>query len=176
VDKANVLEVTELWRRNRDDGSAASEYPDVELSHMYVDNAAMQLVRAPKQFDVLVTDNMFGDILSDLRLDADRFDRHAALGESGLNAEQGDVRADPWLGAGHRRARASPTRSATILSAAMMLRYTLKPGSARREAIERRGGGGAGSGPAHRRHRTLPGCRGVWAPEDMGAAVAAALV
>ena len=64
VDKANVLETSELWREvmNR----LSSEYPDVELTHMYVDNAAMQLVRAPKQFDVIVTGNLFGDILSDL--------------------------------------------------------------------------------------------------------------
>lgn len=64
VDKANVLETSELWREVCE--SIAPSYPDVELSHMYVDNAAMQLVRAPKQFDVLVTTNMFGDILSDL--------------------------------------------------------------------------------------------------------------
>ncbi|NVK22715.1 MAG: 3-isopropylmalate dehydrogenase [Kangiellaceae bacterium] len=63
VDKANVLEVTELWRQVMD--RVAKEYPEVELTHMYVDNAAMQLVRAPKQFDVMVTGNMFGDILSD---------------------------------------------------------------------------------------------------------------
>lgn len=63
VDKANVLEVTMLWREVMEDLS--KEYPEVELSHMYVDNAAMQLVRAPKQFDVIVTGNMFGDILSD---------------------------------------------------------------------------------------------------------------
>src|SRR5690554_3833227 len=63
VDKANVLEVTVLWREIMEE--LKSEYPDVELSHMYVDNAAMQLVRAPKQFDVVVTGNMFGDILSD---------------------------------------------------------------------------------------------------------------
>lgn len=63
VDKANVLEVTRLWREVVT--SMAGDYPDVELSHMYVDNAAMQLVRAPKQFDVIVTGNMFGDILSD---------------------------------------------------------------------------------------------------------------
>jgi isocitrate/isopropylmalate dehydrogenase len=64
VDKANVLEVSQLWREVVT--SLASDYPDVELSHMYVDNAAMQLVRAPKQFDVIVTGNMFGDILSDV--------------------------------------------------------------------------------------------------------------
>ncbi|MEZ0330599.1 MAG: 3-isopropylmalate dehydrogenase, partial [Methylophilaceae bacterium] len=63
VDKANVLETTELWRQVMIE--VAKEYPEVELSHMYVDNAAMQLVRAPKQFDVMVTGNIFGDILSD---------------------------------------------------------------------------------------------------------------
>ncbi len=63
VDKANVLESTELWREVVTDVS--KNYPDVELSHMYVDNASMQLVRNPKQFDVIVTTNMFGDILSD---------------------------------------------------------------------------------------------------------------
>jgi len=63
VDKANVLESSRLWREvvNR----VASDYPEVELNHMYVDNAAMQLVRNPAQFDVIVTSNMFGDILSD---------------------------------------------------------------------------------------------------------------
>jgi len=63
VDKANVLEVTGLWREIVTD--LHKEYPDVALDHMYVDNCAMQLVRAPKQFDVIVTTNMFGDILSD---------------------------------------------------------------------------------------------------------------
>ena len=64
VDKANVLEVTMLWREVME--ALSSEYPDVTLSHMYVDNAAMQLVRDPNQFDVLVTGNLFGDILSDI--------------------------------------------------------------------------------------------------------------
>lgn len=64
VDKANVLESSRLWREVVE--SVAKEYPDVELSHMYVDNCAMQLVRNPKQFDVMVTENMFGDILTDL--------------------------------------------------------------------------------------------------------------
>ena len=63
VDKANVLEVSELWREVVT--AVAADYPEVELSHLYVDNASMQLVRAPKQFDVMVTSNMFGDILSD---------------------------------------------------------------------------------------------------------------
>ena len=63
VDKANVLDVSQLWREVVSD--MAADYPDVELSHMYVDNAAMQLVRRPTQFDVIVTGNLFGDILSD---------------------------------------------------------------------------------------------------------------
>ncbi|RMT07729.1 3-isopropylmalate dehydrogenase [Pseudomonas coronafaciens pv. oryzae] len=63
VDKANVLASSQLWREIVE--QVARDYPEVELSHMYVDNAAMQLVRAPKQFDVIVTDNLFGDILSD---------------------------------------------------------------------------------------------------------------
>ncbi|MBD0305615.1 MAG: 3-isopropylmalate dehydrogenase, partial [Nitrospiraceae bacterium] len=63
VDKANVLESSELWRRVVTD--VHNEYPDVEFTHMYVDNCAMQLIRNPKQFDVLVTTNLFGDILSD---------------------------------------------------------------------------------------------------------------
>src|SRR5690606_6764898 len=63
VDKANVLETSQLWREVMI--SVAAEYPDVELSHMYVDNAAMQLVRAPKEIDVIVTANLLGDILSD---------------------------------------------------------------------------------------------------------------
>ena len=63
MDKANVLEITELWKEVVT--GEAKAYPEIELSHMYVDNAAMQLVRAPKQFDVIVTGNLFGDILSD---------------------------------------------------------------------------------------------------------------
>lgn len=63
VDKANILETSQLWRKTV--VSVAQQYPDVELSHMYVDNCAMQLVRNPRQFDVIVTENMFGDILSD---------------------------------------------------------------------------------------------------------------
>ena len=64
VDKANVLEVSQLWRTTIEE--SAINFEDIELTHMYVDNAAMQLVQNPKQFDVIVTENLFGDILSDL--------------------------------------------------------------------------------------------------------------
>jgi 3-isopropylmalate dehydrogenase len=77
VDKANVLECTEMWREEVVKLHAA-EYADIALSHMYVDNAAMQLVRNPKQFDVVVTGNMFGDILVGLRGHAHRLARHVA--------------------------------------------------------------------------------------------------
>ena len=81
VDKANVLETMQLWREVVT--RVGREYPDVELTHLFVDAAAMQLMRAPKQFDVIVTGNMFGDILSDCGGDADRLDRHAAVGLAG---------------------------------------------------------------------------------------------
>jgi 3-isopropylmalate dehydrogenase len=121
VDKANVLEVTMLWREVMD--RLAPEYPDVELSHMYVDNAAMQLVRAPKQFDVLVTGNMFGDILSDAAamltgsigmLPSASLDKHGRGMYEPCHGSAPDI-----AGQG----LANPL--ATILSAAMMLRYSL---------------------------------------------------
>jgi len=120
VDKANVLEVTELWREIMED--VAKEYPNVELSHMYVDNAAMQLVRAPKQFDVVVTGNMFGDILSDAA--AMLTGSIGMLPSASLDVE-GKGMYEPCHGsapdiAGH--GIANPL--ATILSVAMMLRYT----------------------------------------------------
>ena len=99
VDKANVLDTSILWREVVNE--VAKEYPDVELSHMYVDNAAMQLVRAPKQFDVMVTGNMFGDILSD---EASMLTGSIGmLPSASLDAkQQGLVRADPRLRAGYR--------------------------------------------------------------------------
>ena len=107
VDKANVLDTSILWREVVSE--VAKEYPDVELSHMYVDNAAMQLVRAPKQFDVIVTGNMFGDILSD--------EASMLTGSIGMlpsasleREQQGSVRADPRFGARYRRAKTSPIR------------------------------------------------------------------
>ena len=120
VDKANVLEVTELWREIMDD--VAKEYPKVELTHMYVDNAAMQLVRAPKQFDVIVTGNMFGDILSDAA--AMLTGSIGMLPSASLDVD-GKGMYEPCHGSAPDIAGqgiANPL--ATILSAAMMLRYT----------------------------------------------------
>ena len=132
VDKANVLECTELWREVVSD--LGKENKDIELSHMYVDNAAMQLVRAPKQFDVMVTTNMFGDILSDC----------AAMltGSIGmLPSASMDINNKGMYEPIHGSAPdiagqniANPL--ATILSVAMMLRYTLDD-SANAERIEK---------------------------------------
>ncbi|WP_404362383.1 3-isopropylmalate dehydrogenase [Marinobacter sp.] len=131
VDKANVLEVTVLWREIMND--LAKEYPDVELSHMYVDNAAMQLVRAPKQFDVIVTGNMFGDILSDEA--AMLTGSIGMLPSASMNAEKQGM-FEPCHGSAPDIAGqgvANPL--ATILSVAMMLRYSLNAEEAAR-AIE----------------------------------------
>ncbi|MGH8550747.1 MAG: 3-isopropylmalate dehydrogenase [Methylococcales bacterium] len=121
VDKANVLESTELWREVVT--STASEYPEIALSHMYVDNAAMQLVRAPRQFDVIVTSNMFGDILSDCA--AMLTGSIGMLPSASLDAT-GKGMYEPIHGSAPDiagRGRANPL--ATILSVAMLLRYTL---------------------------------------------------
>jgi len=131
VDKANVLEVTVLWREVLD--RLAPEYPDVELSHMYVDNAAMQLVRAPKQFDVMVTGNMFGDILSDaaaMLTGSIGMLPSASLNESGFGLYEPCHGSAPDIAG---QGVANPL--ATILSAAMMLRYSLNMSEAA-EAIE----------------------------------------
>jgi 3-isopropylmalate dehydrogenase len=121
VDKANVLEVSELWREVVT--RVGQDYPEVELSHMYVDNAAMQLVRDPKQFDVLVTGNMFGDILSDAA--AMLTGSIGMLPSASLDAA-GKGMYEPIHGSAPDIAGlgiANPL--ATILSCAMMLRYTL---------------------------------------------------
>jgi 3-isopropylmalate dehydrogenase len=121
VDKANVLESMELWREVISD--LAGEYPEVELSHMYVDNAAMQLVRAPKQFDVIVTANMFGDILSDA---AAMLTGSIGMLPSASLDMNGKGMYEPIHGSAPDIAGqgiANPL--ATILSAAMMLRYSL---------------------------------------------------
>ncbi len=121
VDKANVLETTELWREVVTE--VGKEYPDVALSHMYVDNAAMQLVRAPKQFDVLVTGNIFGDILSDL---ASMLTGSIGMLPSASLDANGKGMYEPIHGSAPDiagRNLANPL--ATILSVAMMLRYSL---------------------------------------------------
>ncbi len=120
VDKANVLECTELWREVMIE--VGKEYPDVELSHMYVDNAAMQLIRAPKQFDVMVTTNMFGDILSDAA--AMLTGSIGMLPSASLDAN-GKGMYEPIHGSAPDIAgKGIANPLATILSAAMMLRYT----------------------------------------------------
>ncbi|MEP6390861.1 MAG: 3-isopropylmalate dehydrogenase [Halioglobus sp.] len=121
VDKSNVLEATVLWREVME--SIAPQYPDVELSHLYVDNAAMQLVMAPKQFDVIVTGNMFGDILSDA---AAMLTGSIGMLPSASLDKNGRGMYEPCHGSAPDIAgqgKANPL--ATILSLAMMLRYTL---------------------------------------------------
>ncbi len=123
VDKANVLEVTELWKQTVTE-LAAKEYPEIQLSHMYVDNAAMQLVRAPKQFDVLVTGNLFGDILSD---EAAMLTGSIGMLPSASLDENGKGMYEPCHGSAPDIAgKGIANPLATILSVAMMLRYTFK--------------------------------------------------
>ncbi len=120
VDKANVLETTELWRQVMIELS--KEYPEVELSHMYVDNAAMQLVRAPKQFDVMVTGNIFGDILSD---EASMLTGSIGmLPSASLDANNKGMYEPSHGSAPDIAGKDIANPLATILSAAMMLRYT----------------------------------------------------
>jgi 3-isopropylmalate dehydrogenase len=124
VDKANVLEVSQLWREVVE--RVAGEYTDVTLSHMYVDNAAMQLVREPRQFDVIVTGNMFGDILSDCA--AMLTGSIGMLPSASLDAA-GKGMYEPVHGSAPDiagRNRVNPL--ATLLSVAMLLRYTLDEG------------------------------------------------
>ena len=120
VDKANVLETSQLWREVVSE--EAKRYSDVELSHMYVDNCAMQLVRNPKQFDVVVTGNLFGDILSD---EASMLTGSIGMLPSASLDERGKGLYEPIHGTAPDIAGkdvANPL--ATILSSAMMLRYT----------------------------------------------------
>ena len=120
VDKMNVLECTQLWRDVANE--VAKEYPDVELSHMLVDNAAMQLVKNPKQFDVMVTGNMFGDILSD---EASMLTGSIGMLPSASLDENNKGLYEPSHGSAPDIAgKGVANPLATILSAAMMLRYT----------------------------------------------------
>jgi 3-isopropylmalate dehydrogenase len=121
VDKSNVLDVSVLWREVAE--RVAGDYPEVALSHIYVDNAAMQLVRDPRQFDVMVTSNMFGDILSDL---ASMLTGSIGMLPSASMDSEGNGLYEPVHGSAPDIAGqgvANPL--ATILSVAMMLRYTL---------------------------------------------------
>ena len=122
VDKANVLECTELWREVTT-AVFEKDYSDVELSHMYVDNAAMQLVRAPKQFDVMVTTNMFGDILSDCA--AMLTGSIGMLPSASLDANSKGMYEPIHGSAPDIAGQGLANPLATILSVAMMLRYSL---------------------------------------------------
>ena len=136
VDKANVLEVTMLWREIVSELS--SEYPDVELSHMYVDNAAMQLVREPKQFDVVLTGNLFGDILSDTA--AMLTGSIGMLPSASLNSESRGLYEPVHGSAPDIAGQGKANPLATILSAAMLLRYSLNEDAAAKaieNAVER---------------------------------------
>ncbi len=168
VDKANVLETTELGCEVVTE--VGRDYQDVELSHMYVDNAAMQLVRAPKQFDVIVTGNIFGDILSDL---ASMLTGSIGMLPSASLDANGKGMFEPIHGSAPDIAgqdKANPL--ATILSAAMMLRYSLNE-PAQAERIERAVtavlDGGLRTADIQSAGTRLVGTR------EMGAAVAAAL-
>ena len=121
VDKANVLEVSELWREVVT--RAGADFPAVELSHMYVDNAAMQLVKWPKQFDVMVTKNMFGDILSDAA--AMLTGSIGMLPSASLDANSKGMYEPIHGSAPDIAGKGVANPLATILSVAMMLRYTL---------------------------------------------------
>jgi len=168
VDKANVLETSQLWREVMNQES--KNYSDVELSHMYVDNCAMQLVRNPKQFDVIVTGNLFGDILSD---EASMLTGSIGMLPSASLDERGKGLYEPIHGTAPDIAGkdlANPL--ATILSAAMMLRYSLRqPEAAARveQAVTKVLKSGLRTADIH-----TPGTREV-GTREMGDAVVAAL-
>lgn len=168
VDKMNVLETTQLWRDIAIEMSA--EYPEVALSHMLVDNAAMQLVRNPKQFDVMVTGNMFGDILSD---EASMLTGSIGmLPSASLNADNKGMYEPSHGSAPDIAGRNLANPLATMLSAAMMLRYSFNDeGAAQRieNAVKKVLAQGYRTGDIHE-----PGTRLV-GTKEMGDAVIAAL-
>lgn len=131
VDKANVLASSQLWREVVNE--VAVDYPDVELSHMYVDNCAMQLVRAPKQFDVIVTDNLFGDILSDQA--SMLTGSIGMLPSASLDADNKGMYEPCHGSAPDIAGRGIANPLATILSVSMMLRYSFNRADAA-DAIE----------------------------------------
>jgi len=168
VDKSNVLETSQLWREVV--SAESKNYTDVELTHMYVDNCAMQLVRNPKQFDVIVTGNMFGDILSD---EASMLTGSIGMLPSAALDERGKGLYEPIHGTAPDIAgKGVANPLATILSAALMLRYSLnQPAAAARieAAVSKVLKSGLRTADIH-----TPGTRKVGTAE-MGDAVAAAL-
>ncbi|MBY4896386.1 3-isopropylmalate dehydrogenase [Cupriavidus sp. AU9028] len=168
VDKANVLETFQFWKDIVIDVS--KEYPDVELSHMYVDNAAMQLIKAPKSFDVIVTGNMFGDILSDEA--AMLTGSIGMLPSASLDANNKGLYEPSHGSAPDIAGKGIANPLATILSAAMMLRYSLNKAE-QADRIEN-----AVKQVLAKGYRTAdiatPGCQQV-GTREMGEAVLAAL-
>lgn len=168
VDKANVLETTQLWRDVVTE--VARDYPDVELSHMYADNAAMQLIRRPLQFDVIVTGNMFGDILSDaasMLTGSIGMLPSASLNASGFGMYEPIHGSAPDIAGTNR---ANPL--ATILSLAMLLRYSLDQEAAAvrvEQAVRKVLAAGARTADIARPGEKVLGC------SEMGDAVVAAL-
>ncbi|MFO7628146.1 MAG: 3-isopropylmalate dehydrogenase [Prochlorococcaceae cyanobacterium] len=160
VDKANVLDVSQLWRDRVI--ALAADYPSVELSHMYVDNAAMQLVRAPRQFDVLLTSNLFGDILSD---EAAMLSGSIGMLPSASLGEGGPGLFEPIHGSAPDIAgqdKANPM--AMVLSAAMLLRIALKQEAAARDleqAVDRVLAAGYRTGDLMAPGCSLLGCRAM---------------
>ncbi|MFL6709310.1 MAG: 3-isopropylmalate dehydrogenase [Massilia sp.] len=168
VDKANVLETFQFWRDIVSE--VHRDYPDVALEHMYVDNAAMQLVRAPKKFDVLVTGNMFGDILSDCA--AMLTGSIGMLPSASLDANNKGLYEPSHGSAPDIAGQGIANPLATILSAAMMLRYSLgKPEQATRieNAVKAVLASGLRTADIHEAGSTKVGT------EEMGNAVVAAL-
>ena len=160
VDKANVLDVSQLWRDRVT--KMAANYPDVELSHLYVDNAAMQLVRAPKQFDTIVTGNLFGDILSDeaaMLTGSIGMLPSASLGTAGVGVFEPVHGSAPDIAG---QDKANPI--AQILSAAMMLRYGLNQplaAAALEKAVEKVLEFGYRTGDIFSEGMTLVGCQAM---------------
>jgi 3-isopropylmalate dehydrogenase len=160
VDKANVLDVSQLWRDRVE--AIATDYPDVALSHMYVDNAAMQLVRAPKQFDVILTSNLFGDILSDeaaMLTGSIGMLPSASLGSSGPGLFEPIHGSAPDIAG---QDLANPM--AMVLSAAMLLRIGLKQNAAAADleaAVERTLEAGFRTGDLMAEGCRRLGCRGM---------------
>jgi 3-isopropylmalate dehydrogenase len=161
VDKANVLDVSQLWR-DRVEALHAASYPSVELSHMYVDNAAMQLVRNPRQFDVLLTSNLFGDILSD---EAAMLSGSIGMLPSASLGSDGPGLFEPIHGSAPDIAgqdKANPM--AMVLSAAMLLRVGLNQDAAAadlEQAVDRALAQGLRTGDLTAEGCTLVGCRAM---------------